>query len=117
MTWNHRVFVDRTGEKPVYSVREASYEDGVLKAFSAVPVAPQEATLDGLRLTLRRMLVALSLPVIEEQNAIGSPASPPTPAPSPLGVGESFWERDDAIRARVKAELASRAAIRKDRNG
>ena len=110
MTWNHRVFVDKTGDEPVYSIREAHYEDGVLKAFSAVPIAPQEVTLDDLRLTLSRMLDALSLPALDELNAICSPS------PSRPDGGEGFWERDDAIRARVKAALASKAAIRKNRD-
>lgn len=67
-TWEYRVTVDRSGDEPVYAVREVYYSiDGILDGVSwtADPVYPQGETLDEFQRDLAHYAAAADKPVID----------------------------------------------------
>lgn len=68
MTWNHRVVRAVQNGEEGYSIREVFYnDDGSISMWTKDPIDPYGETLDGLRLTLERMLECLDKPVLDEQ--------------------------------------------------
>jgi hypothetical protein len=60
--WRHRVIRDDTGTHRIAEVYDIDGDT----MWTTAPVAPVSDTLDGLEVTLRRMLRALEEPVLEE---------------------------------------------------
>ena len=67
MSWNHRVIFDK--DTGLYSIHEVYYVDGENIGMTENPVHAQEESVDDLEETLRRMLRACQMPVLESEFA------------------------------------------------
>ena len=71
MTWNHRVMhsKDEKHGEDSFTIREVFYDDDgkTITGWTQEAIEPMGETLDGLKLTLNRMLEACALPVLEEK--------------------------------------------------
>lgn len=68
--WNHRVMraVDEHGEES-FTIREVFYDDDRNVEGWTGPIDPYGETLEGLRATLKLMLIACARPVLEDDDA------------------------------------------------
>lgn len=76
-TWNHRVIVNREGSEDHYQIHEVHYDDeGKIEAWTENAVRVGEDSKDELRMTLHRMLRALSKPILMEKDGKLVPYEP-----------------------------------------
>lgn len=75
MSWNYRVIrhVDQNTEEVWHAIHEVYYDEtNTATSHTADAVYPQGETMDELREALTMYVIALDLPVLDEDAVIGS---------------------------------------------
>jgi len=68
MTWNYRVYKKTIDGEDWLSIRETYYdENNSVNGYTAIAIAPQSDTIEGLREILKRMLRCIDRPVLEDE--------------------------------------------------